>query len=224
MRFQDAARDARAVVYAGVQADPSVARAALLLGDASTAQRIMARAVMTGETTDPTGWRTMFPSLFGGEAPAEARERSEMILVAALAIADRGDEVRNQLRGAIVEALTERLLARRVGPEAIRRERRILFDGVSAEIHPFDVTVERPGAAEAYDCKWGARGINADVLHQLDDARSHAADEDERLDVTLVVFDLARSCIVRLDRQIAPHDRTRLIDLESLDELADGQA
>ena len=36
------------------------------------------------------------------------------------------------------------------------------------------------GAAEAYDCKWGARGINADVLHQLDDARTHADDEDER--------------------------------------------
>ncbi len=52
----------------------------------------------------------------------------------------------------------------------------------AAEIHPYDVTVERPGAAEAYDCKWGARGINADVLHQLDDARTHAADEDERLD------------------------------------------
>ena len=65
----------------------------------------------------------------------------------------------------------------------VRRERRILFDGVRAEIHPYDVTVERDGAAEAYDCKWGARGINADVLHQLDDARAHAADEDERLRV-----------------------------------------
>ena len=60
-------------------------------------------------------------------------------------------------------------------PGAIRRERRILFDGVPAEIHPYDVTVETPGAAEAYDCKWGARGISADVLHQLDDARAHAA-------------------------------------------------
>ena len=42
---------------------------------------------------------------------------------------------------------------------------------------------------EAIDCKWGARGINADVLHQLDDARSHARDEDETLGATLVVFD-----------------------------------
>ena len=44
------------------------------------------------------------------------------------------------------------------------------------------MTVETAGAAEAIDCKWGARGINADVLHQLDDARTHAADEDEALD------------------------------------------
>ena len=70
------------------------------------------------------------------------------------------------------------------------------------------------------DCKWGARGIAADVLHQLDDARRHAADEDERLGVVLVVFDAARSCDVRLDRQTAPHDATRVVAIEDLDELA----
>ena len=64
-------------------------------------------------------------------------------------------------------------------------------------------TAPRP----AIDCKWGARGISADVLHQLDDARQHAADDDERLAVVLVVFDAARSCAVRLDRQTAPHER-----------------
>ena len=37
MRFQDAARDARAVVYAGIQADPLVARAAEALTDATHA-------------------------------------------------------------------------------------------------------------------------------------------------------------------------------------------
>ena len=37
MRFQDAARDARAVVYAGIQADPLVARTATLLADATPA-------------------------------------------------------------------------------------------------------------------------------------------------------------------------------------------
>ena len=82
------------------------------------------------------------------------------------------------------------------------------------------MTVERPGAAEAYDCKWGARGINADVLHQLDDARTHAADEDERLAVALVVFDAARSCDVRLDRQTAPDRGDAAVTIETLDELA----
>ena len=127
----------------------------------------------------------------------------------ALEIADRGDQVRDQLRGALVEELTARLLARRVGADSVRRERRILFDGVRAEIHPYDVTVERDGAAEAWDCKWGARGISADVLYQLDDARTHAADEDERLRVGLVVFDAERSCRVRLERHTATARRDR---------------
>lgn len=220
MRFQDAATDARTVVYAGIQADPVVARAAVLLSGAAPAQLVLARAVMNGETTDPDGWRIMFPTLFSEAAPAEDLARSEAILACALQVADRGDEIRNQLRGAIVEAVTERLLSRRAPAGTIRRERRILFDGVRAEIHPYDVTVERAGAAEAYDCKWGARGINADVLDQLDDARTHAADEDERLTVALVVFDAERSCRVRLDRQTAPHSGIGLISLESLDDLA----
>ena len=115
-------------------------------------------------------------------------------------VADRGEQARSQYRGAIVESLTAILLARRKNP--VRRERRILFDGVRAEIHPYDVTVEADGAAEAWDCKWGARGIGPDVLHQLDDARRHAAEEDERLLVGLVIFDAARSCGVRLDARL----------------------
>ena len=39
MRFQDAKPDGRAVVYAHIQADPLVARAADLLADATTTQR-----------------------------------------------------------------------------------------------------------------------------------------------------------------------------------------
>jgi hypothetical protein len=229
VRFQDAAPDARAVVYAGIQADPLVARAAELLERATLEQRVLARAVMNGESSDSEAWRTMFPSLFGSDAAdtadaAEAdRATSEAILDVALAVADRGEQVRSQFRGAIVESLTERVL--RAGlpgapPTAVRRERRILFDGVRAEIHPYDVTVEVDGAAAAIDCKWGARGISADVLHQLDDARQHAADDDERLAVVLVVFDAARSCAVRLDRQTAPHDATRIVGLEDLDSLA----
>ena len=222
MRFQDAAKDARAVVYAGIQADPLVARAAGLLAEATPGQRILARAVMNGETTDAAAWRTTFPTLFG-DAPAAMtdieRARSEAILACALEVADRGDEIRNQVRGAIVEAVTERLLVVRVGGTAVRRERRILFDGVRAEIHPYDVTVEREGAAEAYDCKWGARGINADVLDQLDDARTHATDEDERLTVALVVFDARLSCEVRLARQTGRTEGIGLVTLESLDSL-----
>ncbi|HEX5591170.1 MAG TPA: hypothetical protein VFX65_12845 [Candidatus Limnocylindrales bacterium] len=228
MRFQDAAKDARAVVYAGIQADPLVARAAQLLADATAAQRVLARAAMNGESSEPDAWRTMFPTLFGTAAAAPGspeRERSEAILAASLAVAGRGEQVRSQLRGAIVESLTEQLLARRVPASSIRRERRILFDGMSAEIHPYDVTVETPGGpAEAYDCKWGARGISADVLHQLDDARTRAAAEGERLLTVLVIFDARRSCEVRLARHTAPRAGTRLVALESLDRLAGRRA
>ena len=222
MRFQDAARDGRAVVYAGIQADPLVARAAALLADSSPAERVLARAVMNGESIEPDVWRSMFPALFGEQADGTDRLRAEAILVMSLAVADHGEQVRSQFRGAIVEELTAVLLARRTGAATVHRERRVLFDGVRAEIHPYDVTVERDGAAEAWDCKWGARGINADVLHQLDDALGHAADEDEALRVGLVVFDAERSCAVRLDRQTAPRDGTLVLGLESLDRLATG--
>jgi hypothetical protein len=219
MRFQDAARDGRAVVYAGIQADPLVARVAEALVDATTGQRLLARAVMNGMSIEADGWRAMFPTLFGPSADPAERDRCEAILVASLEVADRGEQVRSQFRGAIVEELTARLLARRTGPATVHRERRILFDGVRAEIHPYDVTVERD-AAEAWDCKWGARGINADVLHQLDDARSNAAEEEAPLRVGLVIFDAQRSCDVRLDRQTAPRDGTAVIALETLDALA----
>ena len=226
MRFQDAAPDARAVVYAGIQADPLVARASTLLGDASLEERILARAAMNGMSSDASVWRTMFPGLFGPGRPAgPERDRSEAILEVAVAVAECGEQVRSQVRGAIVESLTETLVRRRASAAAgaaptVRRERRILFDGVRAEIHPYDVTVETPGATEAIDCKWGARGINADVLHQLDDARTHAADEDESLVASLVVFDARRSCDIRLARHTAPHESTRIVSLETLDELA----
>ena len=217
MRFQDAAPDARAIVYAGIQADPLVGRLADLLDGASTAQLVLARAVMNGETTDPDTWRSMVPACFPDE-------RSEAILTASLQVAERGEQVRSQFRGAIVEALTERLLRSRApSANAVRRERRILFDGVRAEIHPYDVTVELPGAAEAYDCKWGARGINADVLHQLDDARLHAAGEDDGLLVGLIVFDTRLACLVRLEQMTAPHEATRLVTIESLAGLARGR-
>ena len=227
MRFQDASKDARAIVYAGIQADPLVGNLAQLLADASSAERVLARAVMNGQSEDPVAWRVMFPTLFGAAASplgSAERTRSEAILSASLAVAGRGDQVRSQVRGAIVEAVTANLLARRVSSDNIRRERRILFDGVPAEIHPYDVTVEIPGAAEAYDCKWGARGISADVLHQLDDARANAATEGERVLPVLVVFDARRSCEVRLARHTAPRSGTRLVSIETLDRLAGRRA
>jgi len=220
VRFQDAAPDARAVVYAAIQAEPVVARAAGLLADASYEQRLLARAVMNGETTDAAAWRLTFPTLFDADVQADELDRAEAILAVSLEVAERGEQVRSQVRGAIVESLTALLLQRRSGNAAVRRERRLLFDGVRAEIHPYDVTVERDGAAEAYDCKWGARGIGPDVLNQLDDARGHAADEDEPLAVALVVFDARLSCDVRLDRQTAPTGGIGLVTMETLDELA----
>ena len=219
MRFQDAARDARAVVYAGIQADPLVDRAAGLLAEAGLHERVLARAVMNGESTDAAGWRTAFPTLFAPDAEAAERQRAEAILAASLDVAGRGEQARSQYRGAIVEALTERVLARRVPAAALHRERRILFDGVRAEIHPYDVTVELPDRAEAYDCKWGARGINPDVLLQLEAARGHAADEGARLLVCLVIFDARLSCRVRLARQTAALEGIRLVTLETLDAL-----
>jgi hypothetical protein len=223
MRFGDPRPDGRAIVYAQIQADPLVARAAALLVDATSTQRLLARAAMNGESTDADAWRAMFPALFGPAAPPPgdpARDRSEAILGVALLVADRGEQARSQFRGAIVEALTERLLAARTGP--VRRERRILFDGVPSEIHPYDVTVEREAAAEAWDCKWGARGIKADVLHQLDDARRNATAEGTRLLVGLVVFDARRSCEVRLVRERGPValEGLKLVALEGLDRLA----
>jgi hypothetical protein len=218
MRFSDAAPDGRAVVYARIQSDPLVARAAELLASSSAQERLLARAAMNGERVAPEPWRAMFPGLFGRAVPASAREHAEAVLDVSLAVASRGDEARSQFRGAIVEALTERLLSQR--SDAVRRERRILFDGVRAEIHPYDVTVETPGAPEVYDCKWGARGIDAALLVGLDVAREHGAQEGKRIHVALVVFDAYRSCLVRLARETAPAPGTRLATIETIADLA----
>ena len=225
MRVQAAALDGRAVVYAGIQAEPLVGRVADLLVDATAAELVLARAVMNGERTDPAVWRTMFPALFEvAAAPAgdgaTVRAHSERLLAACLEVAERGEQTRSQFRGAIVEELTARLLAGRVPRDSIRRERRVLFDGVAAEIHPYDVTVELGSRAEVYDCKWGARGIGPDVLHQLDDARRHAAAEEQKLFVALVIFDSRRSVEVRLARMTAARAETRVFALETVARLA----
>ena len=142
MRFQDAAKDARAVVYAGIQADPLVGRVADALCDAPARVRLMARAAMNGESDDESTWRTIFPTLLGDAADPTTRASAEAVLRAALAVAAKGTSARDQYRGAVVEEVTARLLARRTA--SVKRERRVLFDGVPAEIHPYDVTVEEP--------------------------------------------------------------------------------
>jgi hypothetical protein len=222
MRFQDAAPDARTVVYAGIQAEPLVARVADLLAEATTAERWLARAAMNGERTDAEAWRRIFPALFGEAVDPALRDHAGLVLESSLEVANRGEAARSQYRGAIVEELTARLISRRT--TAVRRERRVLFDGVRAEIHPYDVTVESSARPEVYDCKWGARGITADVLNQLDDARAHAADEEVEITVALVIFDAQRSCELRLDRATAEHGGTDLVALEGLDGLAGTKA
>jgi hypothetical protein len=219
MRFQDAARDGRAVVYAGIQADPIVDRAATLLADAGYGERVLARAVMNGESTDTAAWRRAFGPLFAADPGAPRRDLAEAVLDVSIDIAGRGEQARAQFRGAIVERLTERLLAKRVPGTTIHRERRILFDGIRSEIHPYDVTVELPDRAEAYDCKWGARGINPEVLLQLEAARANAETEGSRLLVCLVILDARLSCRVRLARQSAGLAGIRLVTIETLDAL-----
>ena len=224
MRFMDAKPDGRAVVYAHIQADPLVVRAADLLAGAGTTQRLLARAAMNGESTDAGRLADDVPDPVrarGARRPATrtatGRRRSSR---PRCEVADRGEQTRSQFRGAIVEALAELLLAERTGPRP------------PGAPHPVrrppggDPPVRRDrrarGGPEAWDCKWGARGIKADVLHQLDDARRGAADEGGRLLVGLVVFDARRSCEVRLVREHGPValDGLRLIALEGLDRLA----
>jgi hypothetical protein len=157
-------------------------------------------------------------------AGAPDLERAEALLAASLEVAERGEQVRSQFRGAFVEQLAQVLVGRRTGEAAVHRERRVLFDGVAAEIHPYDLTVETAGREEAWDCKWGARGINADVMNQLDDARRHAVDEDRSIRVGLVIFDARTSCAVRLSQQTAPRQGTAVVTLETLDALAGRKA
>ena len=85
----------------------------------------------------PGAWRAMFPacSVRAPRRTSGPRPRRSWRVV--LEVADRGEQVRSQFRGAIVEALTARLLARRRARRCdVRRERRILFDGVAGRDPP----------------------------------------------------------------------------------------
>ena len=95
------------------------------------------------------------------------------------------------------------------GPRpAVSRERRVLFDGVQAEIHPYDVTVESTRKPEVYDCKWGARGHQR---RRPESARRRQVARRRRrcgVTVALVVFDARRSCELRFDRATAERGGT----------------
>ena len=210
VRFQDAARDGRAVVYAGIQADPLVARAADAARRRDAGQRVLARAVMNGMTTDADGWRTMFPTLFG---PARA-----------------GAADRARSRGGPRAAARGRR-PRRAGPQPVPRRDRRGADrapprpvGRGADgrppraAHPVrrrarrDPPVRRHGRARRR-----GRGVRLQVGRARDQRRrpAPARRRARRTPPTRTArspwprrLRRRRSCAVRLDRQTAPHDGT----------------
>ena len=54
----------------------------------------------------------MFPTLFDGPSTPRRAAGPQAILDTSLEVAERGEQVRSQFRGALVEELTARLLAR----------------------------------------------------------------------------------------------------------------
>ena len=147
----------------------------------------------------------MFPTLFGPAAPGAGRRRSatgpRRSSTSRCEVADRGEQARSQFRGAIVEALTERLLAG-AGPARCAASGGSCSTAGRAEIHPYDVTVERDGRG---------RGVGLQVGRARDQggrpapARRRAARRGGRgrraWSSALVVFDARRSCEVRLVRE-----------------------
>ena len=225
--FADARPDGRAVVYAHIQADPLVAEAADLLAEATTTQRLLARAVMNGVSTDPAIWRAMFPTLFGpggaGRRATPVRDRSEAILDVSLARrrprrAGPQPVPRRHRRGA------DRAPARRAdrsgaprAPDPVRRPARPRSTRTtspsSARPRP------RPGTAS------GARAASRPTCSTSSTTRGAARPRTRRRCWSgLVVFDARRSCEVRLVRERGPValEGLRLIALESLDRLAGG--
>ena len=157
MRFADARPDGRAVVYAHIQADPLVAEAADLLADgddrpaparAGGDERHVHRSDrLAGDVSDAVR--------AGRARPGRRRARPLGGHPRRLARASPSAASRPEASTAAPSSrpLTERLLAARTGP--VRRERRILFDGRPAEIHPYDVTVEGEAAGRGLGLQVG---------------------------------------------------------------------
>ena len=130
VRFQDAAKDARAIVYAGIQADPSVAMR-LPCSPTRRWPSVSGPGRDERRDADPDAWRTMFPTLLGpdvargdprplGGDPRARRSRSRTG-------GTRYGPGPRRDRG-ILTACSSPTRRRRT----VRRERRILFDGVTA--------------------------------------------------------------------------------------------
>ena len=155
------------------------------------------------------------------------RGPSDPLIVGALTIGGKAAQSNAQYRGAIVEATTAEILKRRPAlsrdaERMVRRERRFSVDGASADPHPFDVTVEAGPIPELWDCKWGARGIDDNLLAELESARIRAAGAGVRIAIGIVAFDSAATVAARLSIVRGPREQTRMITLDTLSRLAAG--
>lgn len=219
--FTDAPPDGRAVVYAGIQSDPILKPLAHALAAATPADRLIARALMGDPEPDATtaaAYAALLPSQRGPSDP---------LIVGALTIGGKAAQSNAQYRGAIVESTTAEILKRRPtlvrdAERMVRRERRFSVDGASADPHPFDVTVEAGPIPELWDCKWGARGIDDNLLAELESARIRAAGVGVRIAIGIVAFDSAATVAARLSIVRGPREQTRMITLDTLSRLAVG--
>ena len=219
--FTDAPPDGRAVVYAGIQSDPILKPLAHALAAASPADRLIARALMGDPEPDDitaAAYAALLPSQRGPSDP---------LIVGALTIGGKAAQSNAQYRGAIVEATAAEILKRRPAlvrdaERMVRRERRFSVDGASADPHPFDVTVEAGPIPELWDCKWGARGIDDNLLAELESARIRAAGAGVRIAIGIVAFDSAATVAARLSIVRGPREQTRMITLDTLSRLAAG--
>lgn len=216
--FSDAPRDGRAVVYAGIQADPMLRPIAVAVANAAPADRLVARALMNDPGPDAATAAAYFAALPSKRTPTDP------LSVGALAIGNKAAQSNAQYRGAVVEATTAELLRRRPtlardGERLVRRERRFSVDGATAAPHPYDVSVEIGPTPELWDCKWGARGIDAALFAELEDARIRAAGAGIRIGIGLVVFDSGSVVATRLKIARGVQEHTRIVTLETLGRL-----
>ena len=158
VRFQDAAKDARAVVYAGIQADPLVARAAT---PARRRQRRPARAGPGGhERRDARPGRLAddVPDALragGRRRPAGSARRPSWPLAGGRRPRRAGPQPGpRRARG----GAHRQLLARAWAPARSGASGASCSTACRAEIHPYDVTVERAGRRRGLRLQVGRAG------------------------------------------------------------------